>query len=514
MQEKRRLTLTLAAQMLAFAVNLCISFFLSPYLIEQIGREAYGFYGLANNFVSYAQIITIALNSMSGRFITIEFQTGTRRGVNQYVSSVLIANGAIAAVLAVPAAVLIGHLEWFRVPQQLLGDVTVLWALLFANFLIGLVGNVFSVATYVCNRMELSSLRSIEANLLRCAVLLLCYVFFAPRVWYIGISVVACTVYSLGCNLRYTRKLMPEVRVNPRDFDWQKVRMMLASGIWNSISKLGSILTNGLDLLITNLLVGAGSMGLVSISKAIPGYILTLFGQLANVFQPALTIAYANRDAEEIRCQLLRAVRLLGMIACIPVTVLFVLGDSFFALWVPSQDAQLLQLLAIVGCLEYPLVLALEPLWNIFLVVNKTRQSAIAVLVKSAAGLAMTFCLLRLCTTELQKMLVICGVTSLFNILMSVTFLPLYGARCLGLRWTVFYTAMGKNVLSVVLMTGIAWGIKRCLVPDSWRKLIAAGLLTAGIAVVMNFWLLFPCEERRVLLSQLRHKMQKREDKG
>ena len=53
--------------------NICVSFFLSPYIIENIGIEANGFVSLANNFVAYADLIVTALNAMAARFITIAY---------------------------------------------------------------------------------------------------------------------------------------------------------------------------------------------------------------------------------------------------------------------------------------------------------------------------------------------------------------------------------------------------------------------------------------------------------
>ena len=53
--------------------NLCISFFLSPYIIKTIGVEANGFVTLANNFTAYADLVVTALNGMAARFITIEY---------------------------------------------------------------------------------------------------------------------------------------------------------------------------------------------------------------------------------------------------------------------------------------------------------------------------------------------------------------------------------------------------------------------------------------------------------
>ena len=71
--KNRQLILNMTSTMLAFCVNMGINFFLTPYITKNVGVEAYGFITLANNFVMYASLLTIALNSMIGRVITIEF---------------------------------------------------------------------------------------------------------------------------------------------------------------------------------------------------------------------------------------------------------------------------------------------------------------------------------------------------------------------------------------------------------------------------------------------------------
>lgn len=58
-----------------------ISFLLTPYIIDTVGKEAYGFVGIANNFVSYAKLITLALNALAMRFITIKIHENNIVGI-------------------------------------------------------------------------------------------------------------------------------------------------------------------------------------------------------------------------------------------------------------------------------------------------------------------------------------------------------------------------------------------------------------------------------------------------
>mgnify|MGYP001033624236 CR=1 FL=1 len=72
--EKKRLMINLLVRMVSFVIHLLISFGLSRYVVEKIGADAYGFVSLANDFTGYAEILTVALNSMASRFITVSIR--------------------------------------------------------------------------------------------------------------------------------------------------------------------------------------------------------------------------------------------------------------------------------------------------------------------------------------------------------------------------------------------------------------------------------------------------------
>lgn len=87
--KNKQLVINMAANLLSTVVGFCVSFFLTPFIIERVGVEANGFVSLAGNFMSYATIVTTALNSMAGRFITISIHQEDYDETNKYMSSVL-----------------------------------------------------------------------------------------------------------------------------------------------------------------------------------------------------------------------------------------------------------------------------------------------------------------------------------------------------------------------------------------------------------------------------------------
>lgn len=111
MGKNKQLVINMTAQILGFLVSSCISFFLTPYVVENVGVEAYGFVNLANNFVSYANLVSVALNSMAGTFITIKLHKNYEEEANKYFTSVVIANIFLAIITSTLAVFIVINLD-------------------------------------------------------------------------------------------------------------------------------------------------------------------------------------------------------------------------------------------------------------------------------------------------------------------------------------------------------------------------------------------------------------------
>ncbi|AIQ37490.1 hypothetical protein R50345_24380 [Paenibacillus sp. FSL R5-0345] len=501
MSNKNRLAVNMIAQITAFLVNTCVVFFVTPFVVENIGSSAFGFIELGNNFTNYAQIIAVALNSMAGRFITISIHQKDIETTNKYFTSIVFANIALAIIMSIPSAIIIIFMDKiFDIPTNILVDVKVLWGFIFLNFLISIIGSTYGIATFAKNRLDLSSFVTIQSSVIRVVVLLVVFYFFKPSVWYIGLATFLCSIYILIWNIYYTRKMLPYVKVKKTYFDIKAIITIVSSGAWNSFSRLSGVLSNGLDLLIANLFVGGIAMGTLSLSKTVPTMILSIFAMLASVFSPQLTISYAKGNYDDVKEQLISSVKLLGTFATIPTSILFVYGESFYSLWVPSQDARLIQYLSIAGCLGFVFALPLESMWNIFVVTNKVKVSSIFIFINSLLSTGLVFLLLYTLNSDTQKLFVIVGVSSIFSIVRALTFLPIYGAKCLNLKWTTFYPVIIKNFIGVVTVSLSSLIIKENFMIDKWSSLVVACLLTAMIGLTLSCFLILGKSEREVVI--------------
>ena len=301
MNRNKQITINLVASILAFIINIGISFFLTPYITENIGVEAYGFVSLGTEFVNYASLVTIALNSMAGRFITIEIHKGNWEGANKYFNSVLLSNCIVAGVILFPSILVVAFLDRIiDIPVEIILDVKILFALLFTNYIISIIVSSFGVSTFATNKLYLKSMREIEARILKALLLIFLFILFEPAVSYLGFATVAMIVYISFFNIYYTKKYLPEIKLRKKYFRVNAVFELISSGIWNTVIQAGQILLQGLDLFIANIFIGSTSMGTLALAKTIPMMVLSLVSVISSVFIPDFLILYTKNNKEEL----------------------------------------------------------------------------------------------------------------------------------------------------------------------------------------------------------------------
>lgn len=508
MKNGKALIINMLASMVTFGVSLGISFFFTPYLTDTVGEEAYGFVNLGNNFINYITIITVALNSVAGRFITIEYHKGKKEEASRYFSSVFAANLVMAVGILLIAIPVISNLEYIiNILPELVVSVKFLFVFILANFIITIIGTVFTVATFITNTLYLSSIANIVTALLRVFVLSILFGFLPPDVAYIGLSSCICTLVGLIINLVYTKQLIPDINIRKEYVSIGKVKELFGAGIWNSITKLSQVLSDGLDLLITNLWLSQQLMGVLSISQQIPMYIGTLVSMITNLFNPNATMYYAKNDKQGVVSELKTSMKLSSFFSNIIFCGMVVFGKYFFGLWVPNQDTDLIYSLAVVIMLSVVVSGVTTSLNNVFLITNKLKVNSIFWIIISSLNVVIVFVLLNVTSFGIYA---IAGVSKVTGAIANLTFVPLYASYCLKVKWHTFYPIIFKYMLTTLIM-GVAFtGLRQiCIKPAGWIEFFVLCGLAGTVGAVINYLILLDKNERDILKNKFLSKLKK-----
>jgi len=494
---KKRFAANLTANSVAFLLNILIGFFLSPYIVGKLGKEAYGFVSLGMNFTLYISLFTTALNSFAGRYIMIELHQDRPEGAQKYFNSVFFGNLYLIGLLLIPCGLLILFLKRIiNISNALLPDVQLLWMMLFLALLVDLLSSTYKTSTFVRNRLDLSAITDATSNLLRVLLLFLLFTALKPSVWIIGFTTLVCTFYQFALNISFKRRLMPELKTHKKHFDFEAVKILCAKGIWNSINQLSAILLVGLDLLIANLLINATEMSYLSIAKIIPTYLQSFMLMICTMFTPALTAAYANDDINKMVNNEHFAIKFVSFLCIVPLMGLIIFGADFLTLWMKPLthiEVQKVQVLLILTILPMIVSIFVQPLTSINTVTTKVKTPVIVTGLIGVLNIGIVYLLLK--TTDLG-IYAIAGVSSILLVLRYLFFVPMYAAHNLKLPLRTFYKTIIRGLICSLIIFAYMYIIHSIVSINTWIELIGVAIIAGLSAECIVLFSIFNKQER------------------
>lgn len=495
--QSKQTVLNMIGSVMTYVISMLISFFLSPYIVKNIGVDANGFITLANNFLGYISLASIALNTLGSRFVTISIYEKDNDKSNRYFSSIFYANLFLSIGLTIIYSLIIIFLDdLIDVSAVLLPDVRLLFGVLFVNSVSNTIGSVFSVATFATNKLYLNSIATIITNLVRVTVLIVLFALFQPKLYYVGVSTFCSSFLLVVINFFFTKKLLPQIKINHKCFEIKKVKELVSGGIWASVNRLGTILLSDLDLLISNIFIDSIAMGVLSVSKTVPSAINSVVGSIVSVFSPNYTILYAQKKYKELIVNIKQSIKIMSILTNLPVIVLIICGEQFYRLWQPTQDAHELYILSILSIACVIISGGINCIYNIFTVVNKLRLNAVVVIISGLISTGIVFILLK--TTDLG-IYAIAGVSTVVSIIRNFAFTAPYGAKCLNIKWYSFYPEMIKSLIFVLISVFVSYFPSKVIKGDNWISLILLGIITVAVSACIGYFIILNKEERKIV---------------
>jgi len=511
--EKNALAKNIIFSVITFGLNMFISFFITPYITNHFGSDIYGYVKLANDFANYASLFSIALNSMASRFIMLERTRGNQAAASEYFSSIGIANLILAGIFIIPSALCVFFLDTlFEIPALMVFEVKLTFALTFINFIFQLFFSIFSNCYYITNTLYIRSLRLSQASILNVVLVLSLFFLFTPRISYVAIGTLTATVFTAGINFYYSRKLTPDLKFRLSNFRGAKVKEILSSGIWNSITQLSQVLTSGLDLLVTNVFLGPVMMGYMSVAKSVPNVVISFNSTIGNVFCPNLMRLYAEGDKEGLKNAAKSAMRFMCLFVSIPNAIIFTMGADFYRLWVPTQPAEMINILSIMTIINSCISGPMQPLYQIFTITNKVKENSIVMIIYGFASILCVYIALQLTNWGVYA---VCGISLFGSLFVALGYHLPYTAKYIGLPKTAFVPEILKSILSFAVVVLVGFGVNFVMdLSSGWIMWFAGAIITAIVGFAINFMIVLSSAERRQLYDMFMRKFGKLLGKG
>lgn len=499
--QDNKTTVNLVTGLLTMIVQLVVNFFLSPYIVKTLGEEANGFTQLANNFVQYATLITLAFNSMAGRFMSVEYHRQNFKKVKEYYSSVVVCDIFVIALFIPVCIFIIFKIDaLISIGNSNLNDVQMLFSCVFINFFINLILSLFNMSMFVMNMIYIQNLINFIKNILNAVLLLCIFSIFPARMYFVSLIMLILSVISLPIYTIIQKRIMPSIVFKRNNFSIKALKNLLKSGMWNTINQCGNMLMTGFDLLLSNLFVDASSMGVLAVSKIIPNAIVSLANVLNTSFSPELTINWANGNNKLLINDLKRSMKISCIIISIPIVTFTCFSRSFYYLWQPELDAKQLSFLSFLTMMALIPLAGTQVLYNVFTTTNRLKENSIIFLVGGILNIIIVYILLK--TTSLG-IYAIAGVSACITLLRNLIFVLPYSAKLLGEKWSTFYKEVFLSLLISLINALIAFVVLSIIHVNNWVTLIIGVVITCVAALFFEILIMLDHDEREMVINKI-----------
>lgn len=499
----RNFARTVLTSGLAYVLSYLISLWLTQYITANSGTDAYGFVSLSRQFAQYAGIVTMALNSFASTYIALACHEGDWEKARKYFTSVfygdLVLGGVILAAMTV-VTVFLDHL--LRIPENLVGDVKLLFFATFVYFFITTVFTVFECAAYITDRLDLTGIFKGVSYLVEALVLWILYSFFPARIFYVGIALTASAL-TVGLSNRWiAKKFTPGLVIRKKYFSRAAVKRLLSHGIWNSVNQVGDLLNSGLDLVICNLLLSPLAMGQLAIAKTIGTIFSSVLSVVGQAFQPMFLKSYAT-DKRKFMGELSMSMKLSGMFMNVGFAGFVALGMVYYRLWIPGEDIQLIYGLTIVTILIDITAGPMKPLYYIYSLTEKVMFPSIVTILGGVANVVGMVFLITRCHMGVYA---VAWTTAVVMTFINLVTNPLYMAKVLQVQRRTFYPNILRNLLACAVVTVLFLALNRIFHPEGWISFILTALLYAAAGCLLHLAVVFDRSDWKKLKNKVRSK--------
>ena len=276
---------------------LLVGFYTSRVVLDSLGEDDYGIYGVVGGVVAMFSIISGALNSAVSRFITFEMGKGEKARLDKvYSTSVLIQISLSFIIVAIcePVGIWFIRNEMTIAPDRI---PAALWVLQFSllSFVINLMSVPQMASITAHEKMSAYAYIGILDGILRLAVALL--IVHSPTdrlIWYSALMAVAVMAVRIAYGV-YCRMHFPECRFR-LSFEKGLVKDMFSFAGWNFIGVTSGVLRDQGGNILVNIFFTTAMNAARGIAVQLNGAVQGFVTNFMTAVTPQITKSYASGE--------------------------------------------------------------------------------------------------------------------------------------------------------------------------------------------------------------------------
>ena len=311
-----------------------VALYTSRVILNALGEDDYGIYGVVGGIVVFFNIIQGSLNAAISRFITFELGKGDSDRLSRVFSTSVNIQVLMSVVFLVFAEVIgVWFLEYkMNIPEGRMYAAHWVLQCSILSFVVGLLSVPYNATIIAHEHMGAFAYLSILSTFLNLGVaLIINYVPFDKLIFYalciVGINVLMRIIYGIYCKIHFQEATWHFVK------DKALVKEMAGFAGWNFLgASSGVLLSQGVNILM-NIFFGVAVNAARSIASQVDNAVNMLVNNFTMALNPQITKSYASGDLSYMHDLVCKGAKYSFFIMLIPSLPILLETPQILELW-------------------------------------------------------------------------------------------------------------------------------------------------------------------------------------
>lgn len=435
MPTKNSLITSAMSNWFSIAVGLVTTFFITPYIIAQLGKSSYGVWVLVISLVGYASILDLGLHSATIRFIAYYSGKNDPNALRQVINTSITLFSIIGLIIILMALFLAEPLShFFQLPPEKIR------AFKYLIWLVGLAAGI-SFPRRVFDAVLMGFEKFVRMNVLDSAITLIralglfSVIFLGGGLVALGLVEIVVELINFSAKLIAVTLSRECPKITFALIKYQVMKELVGFGVLMFLILIGDMLKYNIQTPVIGRLLDAESVAVYGIAAILIRTFLRFSSALSVVTFPRLSLQLGH-DRERFAANFLRYARVTAVILAGMALIIVLEAKNFIQLWV-GRDFHLASVIVVVMAASLSLDFISMVSVNALKALNRHHYFAVQTLLE---GLAIATA-----TTVLVKKFGLIGAawgTALPILVTKLLIQPVYTAKIIGVDLTNYLAVM------------------------------------------------------------------------
>ncbi len=462
-----------------FGINAFIAFWMSPFLVHNLGNERYGFWTIAMSIAGYYGLLDIGFRNALVRFIAKFHAERNITNLSQVISLGFLFFCFAACCTAI-VSVLLSHMapDLFKISSALLHDARFTILIVGLGFALQFPLNALSGILVGLQRYDITA----KATLGMITIQNIAYIIALKN----GGGIVAIAlIHSAGVMLTVSYMsycgvaLLPGLRVRFSIASFAMFRELLSYSSFVFVIGIAGRLFTYTTPLIIGAMLTLDSVAIYSIPTMLLTYASNVVNNFCRVLQPYASSKQAVGAETELIETTLWSSRI-GLIIYLPIFIfIYSLGHVFIRIWINNTFAEGVVTVLPLLSVAYIFVIAAMPLENILMGLGQVKLLSLILFAEAIVCIVLMITLIPALGLNGVAM-----ATAIPLIVSRGIVIPWYGSRKIGFGLKKYYEGFGRLTLLMVPLCGGGLLLREMIPLNGYFALVAV------VLVISILWLL------------------------